>query len=85
MHKLQLEEMENGLNNVWEAIGADVLEMFGSDTISKADVIEMVLDANRMDAHGGLDADALLFWNGLNSATQKRVAKSAFTYKRYGY
>ncbi len=85
MHKLQREEMENALNKVWQAIGADVLAMCENNTASKSEVIEMVMDANRMDMFGDLGEDGLLFWNGLNHKTQKRIANSAFEYNEYGY
>lgn len=85
MHKLQIEEFKTALQNVWNAIGSDVLEMCENNTASKNEVIEMVLDANRINMYGDLPSDALLFWNGLSMKEQLKIADKAFIYKHYGY
>ena len=53
---MNLNKIKNAMNNTWDAIGSDVLELSGGE-VNKDLVIEMVLDAGRMGQFGFLDED----------------------------
>jgi len=79
------EEFETALQNVWQAIGSDVLEMCDNNTASKSEVIEMVLDANRINNFGNLTPELLSEWNSLDLCDKISVAKKSFNHSFYGY
>jgi len=79
------DKFKTALQDVWEAIAQVVLEMCDNNTASKNEVIEMVLDANRIDIYGDLSSDELAEWNNLSFDDKIAIANKAFIYKYYGY
>lgn len=76
------------MNRTWDAIGGDALqcveECGGRTPIPRAEVIEWVCDADRMDMYGG-DKEAYTFWKTLPRKVQDALAKKAFPFGRYGW
>lgn len=87
--------------SVWDYIGFDVLastaEMKGksteSVTVSRADVMEMVIDADRLDEH--LRSESRIWvpeersrffaiWDKLSYAAKRQVIRPAFPHQRFG-
>ena len=85
MNKTILEKLETALENTWQAIGSDVMEMAGTSSITKSEVIEMVLDANRVEMYGDLEPEILDIWVNLGIEECRKIADKAFIYKHYGY
>jgi hypothetical protein len=69
------------MSRTWDYIGHDLLYETGD--ISQAEVIEVVLDADRVTSHGG-DYDAAKTLYELSYPEMKKLAKEAFPFKRYG-
>lgn len=69
------------LHRTWDAIGYDVLELTGGEA-SRAEVIEMVCDANRIDMYGN-DNEAVKAFYSLSRKEQDKICKEAFPYKKY--
>lgn len=57
--------------NTWSAIGHDLYEM--DPEISNEDAVECVIDADRMEMHGGADGHAA------NLLVRERVMESGYT------
>lgn len=76
--------IEQALNNTWQAIGHDILEATGGEAIPRADVVEVVLDANYLEMYGGLSADEVKAFRALSYNKQKAIARNAFPFGRYG-
>ena len=68
-------------NRTWEYVAADWLELCGG-SCSKTEVMEVVMDADRMLNHGE-DKEAYEFYNKLDYRIQERIIKSVFKYSRY--
>jgi hypothetical protein len=67
----------------WDYIGSDVLSATGKD-MPRAHVIEVVLDANRLDQHL-LCKELLARFYRLPYAARIKLVKPAFPYAKYGY
>lgn len=95
MNKIKLkdisEEMErrilNSMKRTWQAIGIDCIQCriyCGEKRMPRAEVIEVVCDADRMDMYGddqeAYDVSKRLDWNDM-----KKLGKKAFPFKTYGY
>jgi hypothetical protein len=65
----------------WDYIGHDLLCETGD--ISQAEVIEVVLDADRVTFFGD-DKEAARILYELSYPEMKKLAKEAFPFKRYG-
>lgn len=66
----------------WNNIAGDCFEC--SDTLSRAEVIELVMDANRLEDNG-MEAAAYAIWAKWFSPTSwKRIIKMSLPYKSYG-
>lgn len=74
----------NAMNSTWEAIAMDVLEI-SDGSASKDLVIEMVLDASRVESYGNLNDEELKYYKDLNFEEKIKIANEAFTYPTYGY
>jgi hypothetical protein len=85
MYKLTTEQNQ-ALSSIWDTIGSDYLSIAaenGESTVSRGEVIEVVLDAGRPKQMfpnvDWTDFDALTY------PLKVKAAKQAFTYTRYGY
>lgn len=66
----------------WNNIAGDCFEC--SDTLSRAEVIELVMDANRLEENG-MEAAAYAVWAKWYSPTSwKRIIKMSLSAKYYG-
>lgn len=85
MSELNEKEIHRALNTTWEAIGHDILAESENNEVTKELVIEMVLDANRLEMYGYCDPVELNKFNALPFKQQIKVANEAFKYGIYGY
>lgn len=83
-------ELKRALNRTWEAIAYDILSAVadGGDpekvSIKQAEVIEVVLDADHLEINGDGPAEEVKAFRALPYKEQIRLAKTVFTYTRYG-
>ena len=92
-------EMSHILNSVWNEIGMDVMQMLienGKHSISRSDVVEIVLDCDRptdminrrfQPREDYLRKELLAeieLWRSLGYVKMKKIAAMAFTPGRYG-
>jgi hypothetical protein len=68
----------------WEAIASDVLAL-SEGTIGKDEVVEFVLDADRLEMYGNLPEEKLKAFRALSYYDQMELAMAAFPYDEYGY
>jgi len=74
----------------WNAIGADCLvnedgQPDQSVTLSKEEVIELVVDAGRMLTYGGDMEAAEVFYIQLTSHERDQIMTAAFPHEHYGW
>ena len=83
------------LSDTWQVIGYDCLQATSDDgggkiqstTMSRAHVIEVVLDAGYLEMYGTRSPErkaAVAKFRALSYDRMKRIARKAFTYSRYG-
>lgn len=77
-------ELMQAMNSTWDTIGGDCLAM-SDGTMDKETVIEMVLDANRLEQYGDLSPEALAAFQDMEFNDTLELANQAFTYETYGY
>lgn len=77
-------EIESALYTTWQAIAIDILSV-SNGTVSKEEVIEVVLDADRIEMFGNLSEETLSLWKTLSFTEKMNLAKSAFEHDAYGY
>jgi len=82
---MNVDRIKAGLEQTWQAIGADVLQASGSDSVPKDVVIEMVLDCNRYEDYGNLGEVDLEEFKGLPFEDKIAIAEETFTQEGYGY
>jgi len=75
----------SGMQNTWDVIGMDVLEVSGTDYVPRDVVIEMVLDAGRLEMYGHCDEKELKIFNELIWEEKQKLAYLAFPKENYGY
>ena len=80
----ELSNIQSALNRTWQTIGGDVIEANNGKSISRAEVIEVVLDANYLDLNGKLDKELLKKFQSLSYKKRCKIAKETFTYSKYG-
>ena len=85
MNQDNLRQIKSGLLDTWDAIANDVLGIDESVTISKAAVIEMVMDADRVQMYGNCTASAIREWDDLSLDGKLKIANETFTYEEYCY
>jgi hypothetical protein len=80
------------VNRTWDTIGGDCLvndmgEPDESVSIKRADMLELVMDANHMETYGGdHEAAAYVIWMKCQRpAYYKKFIKKAFPYEKYGW
>jgi NAD(P)H-hydrate repair Nnr-like enzyme with NAD(P)H-hydrate dehydratase domain len=92
----EIKQIHNMMQRTWDVIAPDVLQVEAEmreslrDAVSmkKAHVIEVVLDADHMQAYGGSkpEEQALYFkFKQLDYKDKIKIAKQTFTYATYGY
>lgn len=88
----EIKEIHHMMQRTWDVIAGDVLQVESEmqetsrDSVSmkKSHVIEVVLDADHMEAYGGNKALYARF-RQLEYKDKIKIAKQTFTYKTYGY
>lgn len=80
-----MSNVRRALHRVWDTIGADILQCAEVNQLPKAELIEVVLDANYLEMYGGLDKEELKAFRALSYDDQIKEADNAFTYSYYGY
>lgn len=82
-----LKDIERGLQRVWDTVGGDYLsgleEEGGGSTLTKEDVVEVVLDAGYLETYNK-DLDTKQF-RALSYNDQKKIARKVFPFSRYGW
>lgn len=98
---VELETLRRAARSVWDYVGGDALSALaeeGRDTMKRAEVIELALDAGRLedeltrtrsrDERAGRTSvvtdDLLARWNALDYETCIKLIKPAFPYATYG-
>lgn len=76
-----LDKVKRALTRTFQVIGGDV--MSDGSSMSRAEVCELVLDANYIDTYGGLDKNLLSEFQTLSYDQRYKIAESTFTFKRY--
>lgn len=66
------------LMDTWIAISHDVLHAMDVDHITREEVIDIVLDAERIEQHGGLSQEHLRVWNAQSAESQNALAEYVF-------
>jgi len=82
-------EVSEAMQITWETISYDFLEMIyvttGNESASREDVIEIVLDADRVVMHGDMYEETAKRFKELQLDEKYRIANETFTEDRYGY
>jgi hypothetical protein len=82
--KETIEKVHRCMRNTWDAISSDIFQCEGvGESIPQREVIEVVLDADYMETHGGFKKEELLEFRDLPYKDQIKIAKEVFTFKRY--
>jgi len=80
------QEIKGTMSSVWDYIGSDVLQMIqeqdGKNYAKRAEVIEMVIDADRTASK--LKGETLKYYNSLPYEKLVKLGKEAFPYAKYG-
>jgi len=82
--KEETEAIQGAASATWSYIGYDMLEANEGKALPRSHVIEVVLDANYMDAHLK-DKELLARFYRLAYADRIKMVKPAFPFARYGY
>ena len=89
-------EIQAVAHATWQAIGGEILECSGQDSMSSKDVVDTVMDAGYMEKHGirgymkVSDETKRIIHDMYSSqkmieAVQREVKKAFSKFKRYGY
>ena len=76
------EAIKFAMESTWSAIGYDVLQMSEGEA-PKDLVIEMVLDANRVETYGHLSYKEIEYYHSLSFEEKEEIAKEVFTFDSY--
>lgn len=74
------------MQTVWQRIGYDCLEAYGSDkSMRRSEVVEVVLDADRPESEARSDEQraALKRFRALSRRAQDKVMREAFPHEGY--
>jgi len=77
-HDSRLIPFKMALQDVWLAIGTDVLKAQDTRSIPRETVIDIVLDAERVEQHGNLSIEQLRVWDAQSTENQRAVAELVF-------
>lgn len=88
----ELKDIHGMMQRTWDVIAPDVLQVEAemreshreSVSMKKSHVIEVVLDADHMEAYGG-NKELYARFKQLDYKDKIKIAKQTFTYKTYGY
>ena len=83
MEDLQ-KRISKAANNVWQYIGADILQVAEADSLSREDVIEAVSDCDYLERYGE-DEEAVEAFRALDIEEQHEMLVKAFPCVRYGW
>jgi hypothetical protein len=76
------------MDRTWQTIAGDMFQCLADcgekPIMSRAAVIEVVTDADRMEAYGG-DKEAYETMRDMTYTDVKKIGKEAFPYTRYSY
>jgi len=75
--------VKNAMQQVWNDIAPDLFAACGEEEFSKAEVIDFVLDASRMETCSYLSAAEQAYYNALSFDEKDALAYAAFTYEVY--
>lgn len=82
------ERMKRALNEIWQAIGPDVLRAYAEEgesaELPRSQVIDIVLDMGYQSTYTH-DKEALCVLYELTWNARQKIAKEAFPYRRYGW
>jgi len=85
--KEEKEILHRVMQNTWQYIGYDVLQLEGGGAVSRAIVMESIIDADRLrDQAKSEDEKKVVdkFYSLKNYDAMKRIAVKAFPFTRYG-
>ena len=86
MTEKEMQDLSFALETTWQAIGMDVLADIPSGSISRDEVVELVLDADRLETYCDEDSKPTVKkFRELPYIEQIAVAKKYFIFERYGY
>jgi hypothetical protein len=92
MDKERIKRVQEMMNSTWDYIGDDALHAILEDgkrnSIKRSEVIEMVLDADRMEtliAKNDYDQSVLIEFHHLSYSKRMKIAREAFPFKYYGF
>ena len=80
-------ELYRMMNNTWEYIGYDSIQMNEGKSLPRSHVIELVIDADRLRDQAKTDVEKEIvsrFYGLKDYKAMCRIAKSAFPFSKYG-
>ncbi len=84
----QTKRFRYAARRTWDIIGEDIFaaceEQGESTTLPRADVVELVLDADHIETNGSLSKEDIALWRSLTSKQQNEIVLSAFPHALYG-
>ncbi len=78
----QLKELYRGMRRTWDYVAQDLFCEPGF-TMERDHVIEVVLDADYLEYHGGVNKDIVKQFRALSYDEQNELAANVFTARRY--
>jgi len=86
LSEADLVTLQEAARRTWEVIGYDILSATGGVDVSRSDVLEMVLDADRVTTYNPTLPETIhTFLATARYAAIKKAVLPAFPYTRYGY
>lgn len=86
MTEKEFMNLKFALEATWQAIGADILAVVPEQSISRDEVIEVVLDADRLECYADEESKPVVeTFRTLPYPEQIAIAKKYFVFERYGY
>lgn len=80
-------ELYRMMNNTWQNIGYDALQMNEGKDLPRSHVIELVIDADRLRDAARTDVEKEIiarFYSLKDYKVMCRIAKNAFPFSKYG-
>lgn len=79
-----IKQIHRAMWRTWETLGADIMTIEGvGDSISREEVVELILDAGYLESYGNCDKSILKEFRKLSYEDQEEIAKQRFPYERY--
>lgn len=76
--------MNRAANFTWQAIGDDILKVAEVDSMTREDVIEVVIDCDYLERYGD-DAEAVAAFRALGADERQEMLVKALPCKHYGW